>query len=155
MTNLADLAVPRPTGSGTLAGIHAMGGSVEGPLVDGVAEWNVAADPAAFATVLAAGAPLTARARGRHPRRHARGARRAGRRRTSRPRSTTRSGGTSPRSRALVAPPSGRDEAGTWKLDPAEPGRLVRTDEGPVRVSVELDGDSLEEEYARAFAPAG
>ncbi len=59
MTNLADLAAASPAGYAKLAGIHAMAGSVDGPAVDGVAEWNVAADPRAFAAVLAAAAPLT------------------------------------------------------------------------------------------------
>jgi inosine-uridine nucleoside N-ribohydrolase len=59
LTNLADLADARPEDYRRLAGVHAMGGSVAGPLADGVAEWNAAADPDALAAVLAAPAPLT------------------------------------------------------------------------------------------------
>ena len=154
MTNLADLAAASPRAFRHLAGIRAMGGSLEGPVVDGAAEWNVAADPASFEIVLAAGAPLMMVPEDAVP------------------------DGTPPELAApvvgdvaaavdlprwwdlataasLVSRASGVTEAGTWQLDPSAPGRLVRTDVGPVRVSVELDGDSLEEEYARAFAPAG
>ena len=55
---------------------------------------------------------------------------------------------------SLVSPYSGTIRPGAWQLDPAEPGRLVRTGSGGVDVVAELDEGYLEEEYARAFAPA-
>ncbi len=59
LTDLAELATTSPAEYARLGGVHAMAGSVDGPAVDGVAEWNAAADPQAFATVLGAPAPLT------------------------------------------------------------------------------------------------
>ena len=59
LTNLADLAEQRPDSYRRLAGITAMGGAVDVPSIDGVAEWNAAADPAAMNVVLAGPAPLT------------------------------------------------------------------------------------------------
>ena len=44
MTTAAELAETSPGAFARLAGIHAMGGSVAGEPVDGVAEWNAAAD---------------------------------------------------------------------------------------------------------------
>ncbi len=46
MTNLADVASSAPQAYARLARVLAMGGSVDGPMVDGIAEWNAAADPA-------------------------------------------------------------------------------------------------------------
>jgi hypothetical protein len=138
MTNLADLAAT-PDELGRLAGIHAMGGSVDGPLVDGIAEWNVAADPEAFATVLAAGVPLTVVPEDAIP-------------------EGTPAALSAPvvgdiastmdypkwwdlaTVAALVTPPTHVDE-GAWGLDPAEPGRLVRT----------VDAATLERDYDLAF----
>jgi inosine-uridine nucleoside N-ribohydrolase len=151
MTNLADLATSRPGSFARLEGIHVMGGSVAGPVVDGVAEWNAAADPAAFATVLAAGAPLTVVPEDAVP-------------------SGTPSALSAPvvnsvaaavgypkwwdlaAAAALVAPNAGVYETGTWTLDDSEPGRLRRGGDGPVRVVRSLDASALEGEYARAFA---
>jgi len=149
MTNLADLASARDELS-RLAGIHAMGGSVGGPLLDGVAEWNVAADPEAFATVLVTGVPLTVV-----------------------PEDAIPEGSPAALSApvvgniastmdypkwwdlatvaALVAPPTNVDK-GAWRLDPAEPGRLVRTEDGPIRMVRSLDAATLESEYELAFS---
>lgn len=150
MTNLADLAASRPGAFARLAGIHAMGGSVAGPVVDGVAEWNVAADPEAFAAVLAAGVPLTVVPEDAVP-------------------SGTPSALSAPvvssvaaafgaaqwwdlaAAAALVAPGAGKVETGTWALDDSEPGRLRRDGDGPVRVVRSLDASALEAAYARAF----
>ena len=41
---------------------------------------------------------------------------------------------------------------GAWRLDPSEPGRLVRAGDGPVRVVRSLDRATLEREYGVAFA---
>jgi Inosine-uridine preferring nucleoside hydrolase len=150
MTNLADLATGAPRAYARLAGIHAMGGSVDGPLVDGVAEWNVAADPEAFATVLAADVPLTVVPEDAIP-------------------EGTPEALSAPVVRdvparidypkwwdlaaaaTLVAGRGVQVESGTWAIDRAEPGRLRREGEGPVRVVRSLDEASLEAEYARAF----
>ena len=51
----------------------------------------------------------------------------------------------------FVARPAKVDE-GVWELDAAEPGRLVRTGDGPVRVVRSLDAAALEREYGLAFA---
>ena len=60
LTNLADLAAQWPESYARIAGIQVMGGAIDVPDVDGVAEWNAAADPAAFAAVLADGTvPVT------------------------------------------------------------------------------------------------
>lgn len=59
LTNLADLAERWPESYRRLAGIHAMAGAVDVPSIDGVAEWNAAADPEAFAAVLAGPVPVT------------------------------------------------------------------------------------------------
>jgi hypothetical protein len=126
-----------------------MGGSVDGPVVDGIAEWNVAADPEAFATVLAAGVPLTVVPEDAIP-------------------DGTPAALSAPvvgdiastmdypkwwdlaTVAALVTPPTHVDE-GAWGLDPAEPGRLVRTDDGPIRTVRSLDAATLERDYDLAF----
>ena len=54
---------------------------------------------------------------------------------------------------ALVVDP--RDvETGRFALDPAEPGRLRRTGDGPVRVVRSLDATGLDQQYALTFAGA-
>jgi Inosine-uridine preferring nucleoside hydrolase len=154
MTNLADLADTSPGAFHHLAGIRAMGGSLEGPVVVGAAEWNAAADPASFDTVLAAGVPLTVVPEDAVP-------------------DGTPLQLSAPLVRdvaaavdyprwwdlataaSLVSNASGTIRPGAWRLDPAAPGRLVRTGPGGVDVVVELDEGYLEEEYASVFVPAG
>jgi pyrimidine-specific ribonucleoside hydrolase len=63
-TNLEDLLVGHPEAVGSIAGIHAMAGAIDvagNVEVTGepVAEWNVRADPSAFAAVLRTGIPVT------------------------------------------------------------------------------------------------
>ena len=147
LTNLADL--PELAYS-QLAGIHAMGGSVEGPVIDGVAEWNAAADPEAFAAVLDTGVPLTVVPEDAIP--------------EGTPdvlRATPIVGAVAasidyPKwwdlatAAALVGGVAGV-ESGSYELDPAEPGRLERSDEGTVQVVRTLDEDALEAAYREAF----
>ena len=150
MTNLADLSVEDPQEYARLDGIHAMGGSVEGPLVDGVAEWNVAADPDAFATVLASGASLTVVPEDAIPDGTPAALVRAGRRRTSPPRWTTPGGGTSPpRRRSSRAGGGRRGRLGARRRRTRSPGAHG---DGPIRVVRSLDTAALEREYGVAFA---
>jgi inosine-uridine nucleoside N-ribohydrolase len=59
LTNLGDLARQRPRAYARLAGITSMAGAVDIPAIDGVAEWNAAADPAPLQVVLDGPVPLT------------------------------------------------------------------------------------------------
>ena len=66
-TNLADAAALDPSFAGNIAGIHAMGGTIDAPgnIEDGettpadMNEWNFAVDPDALAAVLALDVPVT------------------------------------------------------------------------------------------------
>jgi hypothetical protein len=151
MTNVAELVESKPRAAGRLAGVHAMGGSVEGEPVDGVAEWNAAADPAAFETVLAAGVPLTVVPEDAVP--------------TGTPELLNEApvldrvvaavsypawwdlGAAA----SLVADDGAEVETGEWVLDEDVPGRLVRTGEGGVQVVRSLDEQALEAAYSEAF----
>ena len=142
--------LPRRPGYARLAGMHAMGGSVDGPAVDGVAEWNVAADPAAFAAVLAAAVPLTVVPEDAIPDGTPDALVRPGRRRRRRRRRLPEvvgprdGGGPGHRGRHV--------ETGRWVSEPSEPGRLRRDGAGSVRVVRSLDAGTLDAEYARVFA---
>lgn len=59
LTNLADLATQQPRAYARIAGITSMAGALDIPAIDGVAEWNAAADPAAMNVVLGGVVPLT------------------------------------------------------------------------------------------------
>jgi inosine-uridine nucleoside N-ribohydrolase len=150
LTNLADLARSAPRAYARLAGIHVMAGSVDGPLVDGVAEWNAAADPEAFAAVLAGPAPVTVVPEDAVP--------------DGTPEALdapvvapVAAAAALPAwwdlaaAATLVAPDAATVETGRWVLDPAEPGRLRRTADGKVRLVRSLDADLLETAYRRAF----
>jgi hypothetical protein len=151
MTAAADLVESEPKAAARLAGIHAMGGSVEGEPVDGVAEWNAAADQAAFESVLAAGVPLTVVPEDAVP--------------TGTP-EVLSSAPVVDRVAATVSYPAWWDlaaaaslvvdnaadvETGEWVLDEDVPGRLVRVGEGDVQVVRSLDEQALEAAYAEAF----
>jgi len=151
MTNLADLAASSPAGYARLAGIHAMAGSVDGPAVDGVADWNVAADPEAFAAVLAAAAPLTVVPEDAIPEG------------TPDALSAPVVGAVAatidyPKwwdlaTAAALVTDGARVETGRWVSEASEPGRLRRDGAGSVRVVRSLDGGQLDAEYTRVFAP--
>jgi len=153
MTNLADLATQHADDYARLGAVQAMGGSVAGPVVDGVAEWNAAADPESFATVLAAAAPLTIVPEDAIP--------------LGTPdaldgpvvgRVSAVAGIPAwwdlATAGAVLAPRAGRVEVGEWVLDPSAPGRLRKVGVGDVRVYRSLDPAPLEAQYARAFATA-
>ena len=150
LTNLADLADQWPESYARLAGIQVMGGAIDVPDVDGVAEWNAAADPAAFAAVLADDAvPVTIVPDDAIP-------------------SGTPKGLDAPvvgAISAVYAPPKWWDlstsaafvtpdaitssSTGTWEVD--ESGRMRRTGDGPVVVVTALDRAALEAAFEQTF----
>lgn len=152
MTNVAEVATRHPADYARLAGVHAMTGSVDGPVVDGVAEWNAAADPHALETVLATPVPLTIVPEDAVP---------TGSPAALRAPVVGRVAATAEvpawwdlaTAAALVLPDAGSAQAAGWVLDPSEPGRLRAAggSGGQVRVHRSLDAARLEAEYARVF----
>ena len=59
LTNLGDLAEQQPRAYARIAGITSMAGALDIPAIDGVAEWNAAADPVPFQVVLDGRVPVT------------------------------------------------------------------------------------------------
>lgn len=152
LTNLADLAEQSPDAYARLDGVHSMAGALDIPEVDGVAEWNAAADSKAFAVVLDAPAPLTVVPDDPIP--------------AGNPAALDAPvvGAIAavidyPKwwdlatSAAFVAPDAVEAETGAWTVDAK--GRLRRTGDGPVRVVRSLDRELLEAEYARALPTTG
>jgi hypothetical protein len=150
LTNLGDLAAAHPRSYARLAGVHAMGGSVTSPSVDGVAEWNAAADPDSFAAVLAAPVPVTLVPEDAVP--------------TGTPEALqgpvvgrVAAAVDYPRwwdlaaAAALVVPEPGVVEVGEWVLEDPRSGRLRREGEGRVTVYRSLDRDRLEAAYDRVL----
>lgn len=150
MTNLARAATDFPEEYARVAAVHAMAGSVSGPLVDGVAEWNAAADPSALATVLGAPVPVTVVPEDAVP--------------TGTPDEVHvgvvgRVAATADvpawwdlaAAAALVAPDAGTREAARWTLEPTDPGRLRAAGPGGVQVYRSLDASALAREYATVF----
>jgi hypothetical protein len=151
LTNLADLARERPEEYARLAGVTAMLGALEAPAVDGVAEWNAAADPAAAAVVLAASVPLTVVPDDAVPdgSPSALAAPVVG--------AVAAVAGISKwwdlaTAAAFVAPAAAVPERGAWAVD--DSGRLTRTGAGPVRVLRSLDEAVLDGVYEEAFGSA-
>jgi Inosine-uridine preferring nucleoside hydrolase len=153
LTNLADLAAESPQAYGRLGGVHALAGSVDGPVVDGLAELNAAADLEAFDVVLAGAAPVTLVAVDAVPEgtpvalHHAPVAGRF----------AVTVGPDLPwwdlaAAVAFVAPQAVELDKGDWAPEPAVPGRLVRSGDGSVRVAVDLDPSVIEAETASVFA---
>jgi hypothetical protein len=148
LSTVADVAAAFPAEYARLAGVLAMAGSVDGPLVDGVAEWNAAADPEALAAVLAGPAPLTVVPEDAVP--------------AGAPQAlagpvvgTVAAAADLPRwwdlatAALLVAPDAGRVETAGWTADDA--GRLRPAGAGTVRVVRSIDGTTLDAAYAEAF----
>lgn len=154
MTNVADLATRHPQDYARLTGIHAMAGSVSGPAVEGVAEWNAAADPESFAAVLTSSVPVTIVPEDAVPRgtpEVALGAPVVG---------PVAAAADLPAwwdlaaVAALVAPDAGTAQRAGWSLDPSVPGRLRPSGEGTVTVHRSLSAPALEAQYDRVFRPA-
>ena len=152
LTNLADMAEQHPDSYRRLAGITAMGGAVDVPSIDGVAEWNAAADPAAMNAVLAGPAPLTVVPDDPIP--------------SGRPGVVDEAPiigamevmADGPKcwdiaTSAVLVDGAGRVAAdrGTWVVD--DTGRLERTGPGPVAVVTSLDEERLEATYVETFDP--
>ncbi|WP_243056646.1 nucleoside hydrolase [Nocardioides sp. SR21] len=140
LTNLADLAAQAPASYARIAMVQVMGGAVDVPDVDGIAEWNAAADPEAFAAVLAEEVPLTIVPDDPIP---------AG----TPPALDAPVVGPIARAitypkwwdtttvAALVTPGAVTSESGTWEVD--DSGRLTRTGPGSVLVVTALDEAAL------------
>ena len=138
LTNLADLAERWPESYARIAHIQVMGGAVDVPSIDGVAEWNAAADPAAFAAVLADDAVSL----------------------TIVPDDAIPAAGAAPvagllspvyappkwwdtaTAAAFVTPDAVTSSTGSWEVD--ETGRMRRTGDGPVVVATALDAEALQ-----------
>ena len=125
-----------------------MGGSVDGPLVDGVAEWNAAADPSSFTAVLASDVPLVVVPEDAIP--------------AGTPAVLASAPGVAgvaatnhyekwwdlATAASLVTDAADMD-AGSWSVD--DIGRLTRAGDGSVGVVRPLDERELEEAYGVAF----
>jgi hypothetical protein len=148
LTNLGELADQRPGEYARLAGVHAMAGAIDVAPVDGVAEWNAAADPGALAAVLAGPTPVTLvtddAIPGGEP--EALGAPVVG---------NIAAAIDYPKwwdlatAAALVVPDAAGAERGAWAVDGS--GLLSRVGGGAVRVVRSLDAAALEAAYERAF----
>ncbi|MBA2955935.1 nucleoside hydrolase [Nocardioides sp. CGMCC 1.13656] len=150
LTNLADLAERWPDDYARLGGIHVMGGAVDVPAIDGVAEWNAAADPAAFAAVLAGRVPVTVVPDDPIP--------------SGTPEElvvgvvgaiATAAGDVPKRwdlatAAAFVEPGLAETRRGTWTVD--DTGRLTRTGPGRTTVVTALDEAGLNASYASDFS---
>ena len=143
LTNLGDLATHDPAAYSRIAGITSMAGAVDVPAVDGVAEWNAAADPAALAAVLAGRVPVTVVPD------------------DAIPDEVPPVGSLLPTydppkwwdtstAAASVEPGLATVEEGSWTVDGS--GRLHRTGPGRVRVATALDPARLGDVWAATFA---
>jgi inosine-uridine nucleoside N-ribohydrolase len=149
LTNLGDLAEQRPRAYARLAGITSMAGAVDIPAIDGVAEWNAAADPAPFQIVLDGPVPLTVVPDDPIP--------------PGTPDVLLDAAVVGPiaatagtpkwwdtaTAAALVDPGIVAGERGAWTVD--ESGRLSRDGRGPVLVVTSFDEARLADALAKAF----
>jgi hypothetical protein len=157
LTNLADLATSDPRAFARVRAVQVMGGVVTAPGEEGVGEWNAAADPDAFSTVLSA-------------------ARAGGPRVTIVPLDAVPAGTpwqlTAPvvgavtaraalpawwdaaTAAAFVAPDAAATTTGSYQLGGSQPGRLTRTGDGRVHVVERLDAATIDQVYGTTFATA-
>ena len=159
LTELAAVRRDRPAAYARIAGITSMAGVVDGDGQDpgqGVGEWNAAADPAAFDSVLAGPVPVTVVPDDPVPAGPPAG--------MAAPVVGALGVGTAIESPAywdlatagiFTTPAAGTDmRDGAWRADvTGERGRLHRTGAGHVRVVTGLDTAALDDAYAAVFAP--
>ena len=125
-----------------------MAGALDAPAVDGVAEWNAAADPASLARVLAGPVPVTVVPDDAVPDGTPAALLRS-------PVSSVVASAELPKwwdlATAVIALDRGAAtvERGAWTVD--DTGRLARSGEGDVLVATELQPDRLDAAYERAF----
>jgi inosine-uridine nucleoside N-ribohydrolase len=154
LTDVAAVLRDHPDDYARLDGITVMGGAVaSASYAEGIAEWNVAADPVPFAEVLAGPVPVTVVPDDAVP-----------------PGAPDGLAGpvvgglgrapdfTSPAywdlatAGIFVHPSAATTETGAWEVDTTEDrGRLRRTGDGGVRVVTGLDEDALDEVYRSVF----
>ena len=148
LTNLADLAEADPAAYARLAGVTAMAGALDVPVVDGVAEWNAAADPGSLAAVLAGPVPVTVVPADAVP--DGTPAALLGS-----PLASVAAQADLPKwwdlatAVAVVDPDAATADRGTWRVDPS--GRLTRTGPGVVRVASAVDPARVDAACAAAF----
>lgn len=148
LTNLADLATDDRSAYAEIAGVTTMAGALDAPAVDGVAEWNAAADPAALTRVLAGPVPVTVVPDDAVPDGTPGALLRS-------PVSAVVTSAALPKWWDLATAATALDrgaatvEGGTWTVDAT--GRLTRSGPGDVLVATELDQGRLDAAYERAF----
>jgi hypothetical protein len=159
LTEVAALRREHPAAYRRIAGITSMAGVVDDDAQDpgqGVGEWNAAADPAAFAAVLAGPVPVTVVPDDPVPPGPPRG--------MDAPVVGGLGVGTAVESPAywdlatagvFTTPAAAREAAsGGWTADvTSDRGRLHRAGDGSVRVVTALDTDRLDTAYAAVFEP--
>ncbi|WP_165820970.1 nucleoside hydrolase [Nocardioides gansuensis] len=156
LTEVAALLRSDPDAYVRLAGVTTMAGIVEEPAQDsdlGVGEWNAAADPEAFASVVAGPVPVTVVPHDPVP-----PGRPAG---MAVPVVGHLGFATDFESPAFwdlataalfTLPVAARAETGTWRVDVRDDrGRLTRTGDGTVRVVTALDAARLDDAYRAVF----
>jgi hypothetical protein len=157
LTNLADLSTSDPKAFASLRGITVMGGVLTAPGENGIGEWNAAADPDAFAAVLAAAGqkspaltlvPLDAVPEGTPD------ALKGPVIGTISAQAGLPAWWDVATAGALVEPTAATVDSGEFALGGTEPGRLQRTGPGGVHVVERLDPRVLDRVYAGVFAPA-
>jgi inosine-uridine nucleoside N-ribohydrolase len=154
LTDVAAVLRDRPDDYARLGGITVMGGAVASPsYADGIAEWNVAADPVPFAEVLAGPVPVTVVPDDAVPRGAPDGL--AGPVVGGLGRAP---GNVSPAywdlttAGVFLDPGAATTESGAWEVDTSrDRGRLRRTGEGAVRVVTAVDAKALDAVYRSVF----
>lgn len=149
LTNLGDLARQQPQAYRRLAGVTTMAGAIDSDAVDGVAEWNAAADPAALTSVLSGPVPVTVVPDDAVPDGTPESL-------AASPLAPVAEAAGIPRwwdlatAAAFVEPAAADVSEGTWTVDAS--GRLTRADAGSVKVVRSLDGSMLTSAYDAAFS---
>ena len=157
LTELAGVLREQPGAYARLAGITTMAGIVRGTGHDpgrGVGEWNAAADPVAFAEVLAGPVPVTVVPDDPVPPGQPAGMRAPVVGRLGEGTSVEPPAYWDLATAALFTTPAAATtvETGSWRADVSEDrGRLRRTGPGEVRVVTSLDASMLDDAYRVVF----